>query len=138
MFVLFIGGTLLDDITAFTDIVLQSPISYMLAVWYLFVLLSSFTVLNMLIGVLCEVVTETATDEQEKMIISQVGNSMVEVFAELDEDRSGLISSVEFDMMKENDKVSEALELLGISKTHLIALGESVFGGQMTDDGEKG
>ena len=42
-------------------------------------LLSSFTVLNMLIGVLCEVVTQTADAEQERLIINQVGTSMIEV-----------------------------------------------------------
>jgi len=54
------------------------------------------------------------------MIIQQVGQSLVEVFAELDEDRSGLISEKEFEQMKTNDKVTDALDLLGIQKQHLL------------------
>mmetsp|Transcript_3370 Transcript_3370/g.7912 ORF Transcript_3370/g.7912 Transcript_3370/m.7912 type:complete len:572 (-) Transcript_3370:1863-3578(-) len=128
MFALFIGGTLLDDLTYFTNIIRGSPLPAMLLAWYLFVLLSSFTVLNMLIGVLCEVVTQTAEAEQQKMVINQVGDTMVEVFAEVDTDRSGLISQTEFELMKENDKVTAALELLAIQKSHLVALADSVFG----------
>lgn len=81
----------------------------------------------MLIGVLCEVVTQTAEAEQQKMVINQVGDTMVEVFAEVDTDRSGLISQTEFELMKENDKVTAALELLAIQKSHLVALADSVF-----------
>lgn len=82
----------------------------------------------MLIGVLCEVVTQTAESEQEKMVIAQVGQTMVEVFAEIDADRSGMISQKEFELMKKNDKVTAALELLAIQKSHLVALGDSMFG----------
>ncbi|CAD7971596.1 unnamed protein product [Amoebophrya sp. A25] len=128
MFALFIGGTLLDDLTDFTNTIRHSPLPLMLVAWYLFVLLSSFTVLNMLIGVLCEVVTQTAEAEQQKMVINQVGSTMVEVFAEVDSDRSGLISETEFEVMKQNDKVTAALELLAIQKSHLVALADSVFG----------
>lgn len=46
MFALFIGGTLLDDITVFTDVIRASPIPLMMFAWYLFVLLSSFTVIT--------------------------------------------------------------------------------------------
>ncbi|CAD7937316.1 unnamed protein product [Amoebophrya sp. A120] len=138
MFALFIGGTLLDDLTAFTNIIRESKQPAMLIAWYLFVLLSSFTVLNMLIGVLCEVVTQTAEAEQQKMVIGQVGSTMVEVFAEVDEDRSGLISASEFELMKQNDKVTAALELLAIQKSHLVALADSVFGDPAGGEGGTG
>jgi hypothetical protein len=67
MLALFVGGTLLDDITGFTNMIRTGPLPAFLWVWYLYVLISSFTILNMLVGVLCEVVTATAQSEQEKM-----------------------------------------------------------------------
>lgn len=61
---------------------------------------------------------------------------MVEVFAQIDTDKSGMISENEFNKMKESDKVTAALELLKIESQHLLALGESIFGAG--EDGEEG
>ncbi len=65
MFSLFLGGTLLDEFFSFArDLMDGFPV--LLWLWILFVLLSAFTVLNMLIGILCEVVSATAAEEKER------------------------------------------------------------------------
>ena len=61
-----------------------------------------------------------------------------QVFAEIDKDRSGLISQTEFNLMRENEKVTAALELLSINEEHLIALGDSMFGSDDGDDDDEG
>ena len=71
MVTLFLSGTLLDDIT---DIAMAfwTHNTPMLFVFLVYVLLSSFTVLNMLIGVLCEVVTAVSEQSQEETKIEFV------------------------------------------------------------------
>merc|ERR1719272_523668 len=62
--------------------------------WYMgilliaFMVIGSFTVLNMLIGVICEIVTTTTTEEKDKILMSRVK----EVFAMIDKDGSGAVS----------------------------------------------
>merc|ERR1719230_1980230 len=58
----------------------------------MFILIGSFTVLNMLIGVICEIVGETTSMEKEKMLRSRVE----EVFESIDTDGSGTITRAEF------------------------------------------
>jgi hypothetical protein len=45
--------------------------------------------------------------------IAQVGQVMVDVFAQIDVDRTGTISQSEFQLLKENEDAQEALGLLG-------------------------
>merc|ERR1719473_2056278 len=77
----------------------------LLGVFMVYILLSSFTVLNMLIGVLCEVVSATATGERQKQAVMEVKEKMESVFEKIDVDGSGKVSRDEFDQMKE-DKIA--------------------------------
>jgi len=138
MFRLFILGTLTDDCTAgagipfWTD---ETLMAYFLVPFFLlFVFLANMTVLNMLIGVLCEVVTQTANEETEKAKIAEVEEKISDVYKEIDADGSGMISRGEFDMLKENETVKSALRELGIEPKHVFALGDSLFG---VDDDEE-
>merc|ERR1712196_207913 len=72
MLTLFVNGTLLDDLTGVLRDILTYGGQTWVWVFIVFILLSAFTVLNMLIGVLCEVVTKTAAEETEGMLIRDV------------------------------------------------------------------
>lgn len=98
----------------------------------IFVLLSAFTVLNMLIGVLCEVVSDTAAGEKMKAVDAEVGAKLAKVFSEIDEDGSGLISEKEFKQMKENPEVLEAFDSMGIEPRHLLSMSGELF--EMSDE----
>lgn len=65
---------------------------YMGAFLILFICIGSFTVLNMLIGVICEIVGVTTSKEKEAILRARVG----EVFAQLDADSNGSVSQEEF------------------------------------------
>lgn len=127
MFTLFVAGTLLDDITAVSDHILETPLPFMLVIFYVYVLLSSFTVLNMLIGVVCEVISTTAAHEREEAMVSHVNQLLTAVFNEIDLDGSGLISKKEFDLMTEKEDVILALTMLDVQPKHLIALSDTLF-----------
>lgn len=69
MHTLFVHGTLLDSVSElFTLLRQQSPLAFVLM--YFFVLVSNVTVMNMLIGVLCEVITAVADAEKEAIQVS--------------------------------------------------------------------
>jgi len=72
-----------------------------------FIFLGSFTILNMLIGVICEIVSNTKKEEEEKLLMSKIED----LFLEMDLDESGSISREEF-----GDKI-ELLEKFGLDQT---------------------
>jgi hypothetical protein len=54
--------------------------------------LGGLTLVNMLVGIIVDIVAETKKDEEEKLLVNQVR----QIFMEIDEDDSGLITDVEF------------------------------------------
>merc|ERR550514_947780 len=126
MLILFLQVTLGDDLTDFLYEVLEDS---QLAVWgvIVYVLLSMFTLLNMLIGVLCEVVSKTMAEEENNIRFEAVKDMMSDVFAEVDTDGSGMLSGAEFEDMCTDDFFLEALSLLEIEPRHLLSLSSSIF-----------
>jgi voltage-gated sodium channel len=76
----------------------------------LFMCVGGFTLLNMLIGIICEIVSETKRIESEKSFITDVRA----IFEEVDADGSGTITREEFlagaDVMKEWGVTEETVE----------------------------
>lgn len=118
---------MLDD---FFSVALDLMDGFPMLLWalLLFVLLSAFTVLNMLIGVLCEVVSATQQDEKEKAMELEVRERLTSVFMDIDVDGSGKISQNEFELMKENEEIVKTFEDMGIEPQHLMSMGDSIFG----------
>jgi hypothetical protein len=99
---------------------------WILVFWF-FILLSSFTVLNMLIGVLCEVVTETSNHEAENAMVELVREEITAVFEQIDTSGDGTVSKDEFNLMKDKVEVREALEKVGVEPKHFFALSDVLF-----------
>merc|ERR1740138_293333 len=75
IYTLWINGTLLDNLsTVVYDIKEESAVC--LVIFNVFILLAALTVMNMLIGVLCEVVSAVAAVEREEMLVSLVQSKM--------------------------------------------------------------
>ena len=64
MYTLWIHGVLLDDVGVMANRLLREDWFYV-GVYFFYILLAALTVMNMLIGVLCEVVSATAATEKE-------------------------------------------------------------------------
>lgn len=67
----------------------------------LYMLLMSFTILNMLIGVICGIVSQSCSMEREKMLRGKVKD----IFANMDTDVSGFISRAEFEEQQGPDQL---------------------------------
>jgi voltage-gated sodium channel len=115
---LFIMGTILDDITYCCNFIRGSGQMGMLVMFIIFVLISSFTMLNMLIGILCEVVTATGEGERAKNTEAHVKEAITHLFKKMDEDKNGQISRDEFLSMKRDKNVMKALEELNVKSKH--------------------
>jgi len=90
------------------------------AIMLLFVLASALTVMNMLIGVLCEVVTQVAETEKEDTAVKLVKDNLLVIIREMDEDGSGTISKEEIQQMLSNQAALEVLDNLGVDLGYLM------------------
>jgi len=126
MWTLLRQGTFLDSVTKTADPLLElSPA--LTAVFVVFILLAPFTVLNLLIGMLCEVVNCVAITEKEKAMVLYVKSKLMHVLEELDEDGSGTISKSEFLKLMEVPVAVKALEELGVDVPNLLSLSDHLF-----------
>merc|ERR1719456_10190 len=121
------AGTLLDNVIDVMGDLEQNGPTSMVYIFILFILLSSFTVLNMLIGVLCEVVTQTSQTEAENAMVAQIREEITGVFREIDCNGDGTVSKDEFEQMKRNPIVINALDKVGVKPKHFFALADVLF-----------
>jgi hypothetical protein len=120
-------GTILDDYTAASDSIRASGNAAMLFAFIIFTLISSFMMLNMLIGVLVEVVDATKEGERNKAIETKVRDVIGKLFDSMDEDSNREISRGEFMGMRKNKEVMEALKELDIGGMHFEMYSELFF-----------
>merc|ERR1712178_472198 len=78
--------------------------------------------MNMLIGVLCEVVSAVGDAEKEETEISLLKGSVLLMLKRIDENQSGDISKDEFGQVFEDPLCQEILELMQVDVTHLQRL----------------
>lgn len=120
------GGTLLDDATGvINDIKDYSEI--MVLVFMIYVLVTNFTLLSMLVGVLCEVVANVADQNKEEIIISFVKSTLEEVLRSIDQNNDGSISEKEFTELLSNPEVEDALSQVGVQAENLAGLKDFFF-----------
>merc|ERR1719336_1892173 len=95
--------------------------------FYLFVFLSAFTVMNMLIGVLCEVVSAVAATEKEELLVNYVKNKVEKIVDELDENGDKRISKTEFEQILGNQMACRALRDVGVDVVGLVDCADTLF-----------
>jgi len=126
---LFIMGTILDDITLCCNFIRSSSSNtfQMMTFFVLFVLISSFTMLNMLIGILCEVVCATGEGERRKSSEMGVRDAITTLFHKMDKDNNGEITRAEFLDMKSDRHVMKALGHLEVKAKHFEMYADLMF-----------
>lgn len=122
---LLLDGVLPDNAAIVNDLAGQS--------WYLwplimfFILLASLTVMNMLVGVLVEVVGQVAAAEKEGLAVHEMREQLAEVMSSLDFDQSGCISKAEFDKILVQPEAAKILSDVGVDVVGLVDLSDFVF-----------
>jgi hypothetical protein len=92
-----------------------------------FILVSSLTVLNMLVGVLCEVVSTVATVEREELAAEHVKSHLLSVLLSNDEDGNQLVSRHEFQEVLLQQQTRNLLVGCGVDIIGLLELTEYIF-----------
>jgi len=130
---LLLYGTLLDGPGALLAPMWKvQPI--MCWVFLMFIFLSSFTVLNMLIGVLCEVVSGVTAEEKEQAEIDFLDNNMRDILDCYDKNEDGKIGRNEFDLLMNNLEVKDLFREFGTDIDTFKELKDSMFSDSEAND----
>jgi len=135
IYTLWIYGTLLDDLAGIcSEIKEESPLC--LFVFIVFMLLSALTVMNMLIGVLCEGVFAVAATEKEEMKVTFVSSRLMQIMQDIDKDCDFKISKVEFMSILEHKEACLALVEVDVNPEGIMDFANFIFDGE-AEDGEE-
>jgi len=84
-----------------------------------FMILSAFCILNMLVGILCEVIQSTANEESEKSMLADLQKQIKESFHQCDMSGDDVVTHAEWNTMREEDGVRNCFLRLGIERNDL-------------------
>lgn len=98
-----------------------------LVAFLLFAFLTTFTLMNMMIGVLCQVVTDVAEAEKEDVTLSLVRNKLAHFVKNCDENGDKLICRSEFEQLLKHDKAIQTLHGIGVELEALVDLADVIF-----------
>jgi len=126
MYTLLIHGMVPDHSDVMEDMKKDWVIA-VIFVWFVF--FSTFTILNMLIGILCEVVSSVKQVEKERMDIQWLSSTLKKVMEEqIDSDHDGLVSKAEFLSLFDKSVALDALAQMGFDVISLVDYGDILFG----------
>merc|ERR1712086_985047 len=95
MVTLLFNGVLLDSISGLArKLIVVGNVPAIICLM-IFILLSALTVMNMVIGVLCEVVIDVSAEEKESHAKEKMQKTLFVMLTELDADSSGCLSKKE-------------------------------------------
>jgi len=90
------------------------------------------TVMNMLIGVLCEVISAVAVEEKESMIVDKVHDKLGSIMGDLDQNKDGTLSWDEFQAVLDIPHALAMLESVNVDAASMVDMAEDAF----FEDGE--
>jgi voltage-gated sodium channel len=125
---LLIMGTILDDLTYAMDAVRASEKGFMVCAFLFFILVSSFMMLNMFLGILVEVVASSSEGEKIRLQSEMFREAVNDTLGAMDNNSDKKITRSEFfELTRESPKVLESLESMDVQGRHLDAYGELLF-----------
>jgi voltage-gated sodium channel len=97
------------------------------ALLLIFVLLSTLTILNMLVGVLVEVVSVVSEVEKEQMMVSFVKTELLSLLNDVDGNMK--ISKTEFEQLLLDPKAAKIIQEVGVDVVGLVDFTDHIFAG---------
>ena len=120
---LFFTACLLDDTKKMSDMIAEESALFSLG-YITFIFLSAFTILNMLVGVLVDVINRMSKAEKLRVNIEFVRATIVKVLREIDRKGEGKLTRLEFDKLVSSPQVRVALAKLEVDLDTLISLAD--------------
>lgn len=100
---------------------------FSICVFVLYMLLTNITIMNMLIGVLCELVTQVKRADDESIAIDFMKQHLRDMLVEFDADGDGQISREDLQAVVAAPKAVKVLENLKVNPQYLMDLTEPLF-----------
>jgi len=122
---LLLDGVFADQAPFITSLLAEHWFYYIVVLIYL--LLGSLTVMNMLIGVICEVVSVVAQVEKEEMAVEAMKYKIMSMLPQLDTDGNQKISKPEFKRLLETPSAAHELQEVGVDVVALVDFGDFIF-----------
>jgi len=123
---LLIHGVFLDSLEYMCK-TLEKESFICLVMFFVFVMLSALTVMNMLIGVLCGVVSEVSQEENQEIRQNSTSEKLYAVLTRLDRDNSMTISYEEFIHILEEPEVAQSLLDVKVDPIGLVDFADYIF-----------
>eukprot|EP00931_Biecheleriopsis_adriatica_P066098 TRINITY_DN40511_c0_g1_i1.p1 TRINITY_DN40511_c0_g1~~TRINITY_DN40511_c0_g1_i1.p1 ORF type:complete len:541 (-),score=137.52 TRINITY_DN40511_c0_g1_i1:82-1704(-) len=140
MMSLFTHGVLGDNLYITLEAIRQENLALMWA-FMVFMVMSGMTLLNMLIGVLCQVIDDSKREEEEGRQLSDLRTCLIDAFNATDESNDGLICEEEWAGIRSNRKVQASLLKLGVEESmmeeRLNQMQDSLFGRRPVKEGDE-
>jgi len=141
MWTLLIKGCFLDDPSSPLE-VLRNKSKVLTFLFVCFIFISSFTILNMLIGILCDVVHKVSEAEKDRAAALYLQNTLLEILECYDKDEDKSLGKEEFAWLMQNPEIHVILSNFGVDAADLLkmkdVLFEEKFSMQHTNDVEGG
>ncbi|CAL1171457.1 unnamed protein product [Cladocopium goreaui] len=141
MMSLFTYGTLADEMAFCCNAISQESIA-LFWLFTLFVVFSCITLLNMLIGVLCQVVEDNSQEHSKQKMLVDLKTSLEEAFEALDTSHDGKISEEEFKKMRTDPNVLDIFFRLGMDQDAMVQrlnhMQETIFHNPKQEEGGEG
>eukprot|EP00930_Biecheleria_cincta_P042503 TRINITY_DN29250_c0_g1_i1.p1 TRINITY_DN29250_c0_g1~~TRINITY_DN29250_c0_g1_i1.p1 ORF type:complete len:850 (-),score=138.34 TRINITY_DN29250_c0_g1_i1:42-2537(-) len=99
----------------------------MAVVFLIFIFFSAFTILNMLIGVVCQVITEVSEAEKEETQIAYLKAHLMDILECYDVYNDHTIGRNEFELLNANLEMREAMAKFGTDHEDLAVLADILF-----------
>mmetsp|Transcript_52529 Transcript_52529/g.122946 ORF Transcript_52529/g.122946 Transcript_52529/m.122946 type:complete len:591 (-) Transcript_52529:118-1890(-) len=112
MMTLFTNGMLGDNLYQTLDVIKEAGTNSAIYMYWLFIIffgISALTLLNMLIGVLCDTISNTANNERRNYQVDNFKANMSDAFKKIDVDQSGYITFAEWKKIKDEEDVKRFL-----------------------------
>lgn len=93
----------------------------------LFVLLATLTVMNMLVGILCQIVSVVSTVEKEELTVTYVKNRLMVLFKGADSDHSCKICKEEFNVLLAKREAALIIREIGVDVVGLVDFADFIF-----------
>jgi len=124
---LLLSGAFPDQADLVNSMGSKSAAYYLMMLVYL--LVAGLTVMNMIVGILCELISVISSVEKENMLLTSVRQSLQSIMAETkaDADGSGMINKQEFDELLGHPKWGRILGEVDVDVVALVDLSDFIF-----------
>eukprot|EP00747_Dinoflagellata_sp_TGD_P145497 gnl/TRDRNA2_/TRDRNA2_176591_c7_seq9.p1 gnl/TRDRNA2_/TRDRNA2_176591_c7~~gnl/TRDRNA2_/TRDRNA2_176591_c7_seq9.p1 ORF type:complete len:257 (+),score=55.10 gnl/TRDRNA2_/TRDRNA2_176591_c7_seq9:265-1035(+) len=129
---LIVFATFLDELSSFILMVkAESPTCFVVS--WIYISLAALTVMNMLIGILCEVISAVAAEENESAMVDKINEKFQVIVTKLDANNDGTLSWDEFQGILDFPEAIAALEGVSVDPEGMVDMAEDFF----FEDGEE-